>query len=260
VTDIVRTAVLGSYGVAGFATPDPWGYVVRWLGLGEPGIRIGLDDLRVELHIRVAYGLPVAEVARQVESAVRYALRRDLDREPSEVVIHIDGLAERDGGCPSSADRATRDGPGSGPRSGAGGATGRPQRQRRIRGTPVTRRWCDGTGLIEALRAAVANLDAHVDEINALNVFPVPDGDTGSNMVATMLVALEQAETVAGEPAWTIAGAIKRGALHGARGNSGVILSQILAGWRMPSTASAGSTASTSRSPCARASSAPIGP
>ena len=100
-TDIVRTAVLGSYGVAGFATPDPWGYVVRWVGLGEPGIRIGLDDLRVELHIRVAYGLPVAEVARQVESAVRYALRRDLDREPSEVAIHIDGLVERDGSLPA---------------------------------------------------------------------------------------------------------------------------------------------------------------
>jgi DAK2 domain fusion protein YloV len=94
----------------------------------------------------------------------------------------------------------------------------------------MTRRWCDGSGLLEALRAAVANLDAHVDEINALNVFPVPDGDTGSNMAATMHVALEGAEAVAGEPAWTIAGAIKRGALHGARGNSGVILSQILGG------------------------------
>jgi uncharacterized alkaline shock family protein YloU len=97
VSDIVRAAVLGSYGVAGFATPDPWGYFVRWLGLGEPGIRVTLDDLRVELHLRVAYGLPIAEVARQVESAVRYALRRDLDREPSEVAIHIDGLVERDG-------------------------------------------------------------------------------------------------------------------------------------------------------------------
>ena len=51
----------------------------------------------MELHLRVAYGLPIAEVARQVESAVRYALRRDLDREPSEVAIHIDGLVERDG-------------------------------------------------------------------------------------------------------------------------------------------------------------------
>jgi DAK2 domain fusion protein YloV len=94
----------------------------------------------------------------------------------------------------------------------------------------MTRRWCDGSGLLEALRAAVANLDTHVDEINALNVFPVPDGDTGSNMAATMRVALEQAEAVAGEPCWIIAGAIKRGALHGARGNSGVILSQILGG------------------------------
>ena len=94
----------------------------------------------------------------------------------------------------------------------------------------MTRRWCDGAGMLDALRAAVANLDANVEEINALNVFPVPDGDTGSNMAATMHVALEQAETVAGEPAWTIAAAIKRGALHGARGNSGVILSQILGG------------------------------
>jgi DAK2 domain fusion protein YloV len=94
----------------------------------------------------------------------------------------------------------------------------------------MTRRWCDGSGLLAALRAGVANLDAHADEINALNVFPVPDGDTGSNMVATMEVALEHAEAVAGEPAWTIAAAVKRGALYGARGNSGVILSQILGG------------------------------
>jgi uncharacterized alkaline shock family protein YloU len=104
VTDIIRTAVLGCYGVAGFATPDPWGYVVRWMGLGEPGIRIDLDDLRVELRIRVAYGLPIAEVARQVESAVRYALKRDLDREPGEVTIHVDRLVERDGSVPPPAE------------------------------------------------------------------------------------------------------------------------------------------------------------
>ncbi len=94
----------------------------------------------------------------------------------------------------------------------------------------MTRRWCDGPGLFGALQAAVANLEAHVEEINALNVFPVPDGDTGSNMLATMLVAVTEAEAVASEPAWTIGGAVKRGALHGARGNSGVILSQILGG------------------------------
>jgi len=94
----------------------------------------------------------------------------------------------------------------------------------------VTRRSCDGPGLLAAFRAAVANLELHVDEINALNVFPVPDGDTGSNMFATVQVALAEAELVALEPAAAIAAAIKRGALHGARGNSGVILSQIFGG------------------------------
>jgi hypothetical protein len=76
----------------------------------------------------------------------------------------------------------------------------------------------------------VANLEAHVDEVNALNVFPVPDGDTGSNMLATVRVALEEAESVTGEPAGRVAAAISFGALMGARGNSGVITSQICRG------------------------------
>ena len=92
-------------------------------------------------------------------------------------------------------------------------------------------RTCDGKGLLLACRSAVANLEAHVDEINALNVFPVPDGDTGTNMLATVKAALEEAER-AGEdaPAERIAQAVSFGALMGARGNSGVITSQILAG------------------------------
>ena len=49
-------------------------------------------------------------------------------------------------------------------------------------------------GLLGAFQAAVANLEAHVDEINALNVYPVPDGDTGSNMYATVKAALDEAE------------------------------------------------------------------
>jgi DAK2 domain fusion protein YloV len=94
----------------------------------------------------------------------------------------------------------------------------------------MTRRSCDGVGLLAAFRAAVANLEAHVEEINELNVFPVPDGDTGSNMAATVRVALEEAEGAAGQPADRIAAAISFGALMGARGNSGVITSQILNG------------------------------
>ena len=94
----------------------------------------------------------------------------------------------------------------------------------------MARRACDGPGLLEAFRAAVANLEAHVDEINALNVYPVPDGDTGSNMLATVHAALQEADAVAGQPAERVAEAISFGALMGARGNSGVITSQIFRG------------------------------
>ena len=94
----------------------------------------------------------------------------------------------------------------------------------------MARRACDGDGLLEAFRAAVANLEAHADEIDALNVYPVPDGDTGHNMLATVRAALEEAERSAGQPAERIAAAISFGALMGARGNSGVITSQIFRG------------------------------
>src|SRR3954470_19497713 len=94
----------------------------------------------------------------------------------------------------------------------------------------MARRSCDGAGLLRAFRAGVANLEAHVDEINGLNVYPVPDGDTGSNMFATVRAALDEAERVSDQPADRIAAAISFGALMGARGNSGVITSQIFRG------------------------------
>jgi uncharacterized protein len=94
----------------------------------------------------------------------------------------------------------------------------------------MSRRSGDGRGLLDAMRAAVANLEAHVDEVNALNVFPVPDGDTGSNMLATVKAALAEAERAADSSADRVAQAISLGALMGARGNSGVIASQIFRG------------------------------
>ncbi len=95
----------------------------------------------------------------------------------------------------------------------------------------MARRACNGAGLLGAFRAAVANLEANVDEINALNVFPVPDGDTGSNMLATVRAALAEAETLGDDAtAERVAAAAAFGALMGARGNSGVITSQILRG------------------------------
>ena len=96
----------------------------------------------------------------------------------------------------------------------------------------MTRLYVDGPMLIRAVRAATRNLERHVDEVDSLNVFPVPDGDTGSNMLATMKAALAEAEALSAErqDLDSVAEALSHGALTGARGNSGVILSQIIRG------------------------------
>ncbi len=88
---------------------------------------------------------------------------------------------------------------------------------------------CDGTTLLRVLEAAADRLERAVDEVNALNVYPVPDGDTGSNMLHTVRSALKAARGA--EPTVAaIAAAAAHGALMGARGNSGVILSQVIRG------------------------------
>ncbi|MEX5717607.1 DAK2 domain-containing protein [Geodermatophilus maliterrae] len=82
-------------------------------------------------------------------------------------------------------------------------------------------RWC---------RAAVTALSAGRDALDELNVFPVPDGDTGTNLLLTAraaVAALDDAVAGAGEPAWAV---LARGAVLGARGNSGTILAQLLRG------------------------------
>ncbi len=74
------------------------------------------------------------------------------------------------------------------------------------------------------------DLEKHRDEINALNVFPVPDGDTGTNMYLTLQSVANQVGSTAEKTVAGYSQAIKDGSLKGARGNSGVILSQILRG------------------------------
>jgi len=88
----------------------------------------------------------------------------------------------------------------------------------------------DGQDLKKAMLAGAAWLEEHREAVNALNVFPVPDGDTGSNMSATMQAAIRQIANSEETSAGMIAGKLAHGALLGARGNSGVILSQTLRG------------------------------
>ncbi len=88
----------------------------------------------------------------------------------------------------------------------------------------------DGQDLKRAMLVGAAWLEEHREAINALNVFPVPDGDTGSNMSATMQAAIRQIKSSEETSAGVIAAKLAHGALLGARGNSGVILSQVLRG------------------------------
>ncbi|MFC1902721.1 DAK2 domain-containing protein [Chloroflexota bacterium] len=86
-----------------------------------------------------------------------------------------------------------------------------------------------GQDLREMFTAATTWLEKSASDIDALNVFPVPDGDTGTNMLLTMRTAMEEAYRAPDRSASAVAKAMAKGSLMGARGNSGVILSQI---WR----------------------------
>lgn len=90
----------------------------------------------------------------------------------------------------------------------------------------------DASGLREWAHTSVGDLIVHSDEINRMNVFPVADADTGTNMLFTMRAAWAAAESSAEgrDDVAAVAAALANGGLHGARGNSGVILSQILRG------------------------------
>jgi len=89
----------------------------------------------------------------------------------------------------------------------------------------------DGKTLKQMILHAARHLEANKDAVNALNVFPVPDGDTGTNMAATMGSATREVERAQERTVSEMAAAMAQGSLMGARGNSGVILSQLFRGF-----------------------------
>src|SRR3712207_4806740 len=111
------------------------------------------------------------------------------------------------------------------------GTTGSDSPVRAARATTSTdpARRCTAAELRACLLAATGWLERQAATLNALNVFPVPDGDTGTNMALTMQAAVRdlQDEETAPASAAEVAARVEYGALMGARGNSGVILSQI---------------------------------
>ncbi len=87
-----------------------------------------------------------------------------------------------------------------------------------------------GLQLKELFAAATVWLERNKDQVDAINVFPVPDGDTGKNMYATMRSVMDAAQRCPEKDAAAMLAAMSQGALMGGRGNSGVILSQIIRG------------------------------
>jgi len=92
--DIVRQVTLGSYGVIDVGGWSPG----RWLAAlaGRPtGVRVSLagDRIEIDLRLQVAHGVPIAEVARQVDSAIRFAIRRAFRREVDRLSIRIGSIA-----------------------------------------------------------------------------------------------------------------------------------------------------------------------
>lgn len=95
----------------------------------------------------------------------------------------------------------------------------------------VNRRTIDASTLSRMFLAGAKNLEAKKEWINELNVFPVPDGDTGTNMTLTIMSAAAEVGALGDTDMESLAKAISSGSLRGARGNSGVILSQLLRGF-----------------------------
>lgn len=94
----------------------------------------------------------------------------------------------------------------------------------------MARKVLNGELFLKMFRGGVAYLRAHVKAVNDMNVFPVPDGDTGDNMMMTMEGGAKALSKIEGESLDDVAKSLMNGMLLGARGNSGVILSQFFAG------------------------------
>lgn len=108
---------------------------------------------------------------------------------------------------------------------------GSPTAAARGRASPTRIAYCDGRRLRRALLAAAARVARDRDELDRINVFPVPDGDTGTNLALTLQSVAEAVRPLEGEPLHVVADAAARASLLGARGNSGMIVSYFLLGF-----------------------------
>ena len=146
IRDLVRTATLATYGVTGFSGGGPLGRLLERLGIAHPGLRLEVGEtLTIDLDLDVAYGLPVAEVARQVDASVRYAIVRRAGPRAGPRSRSASGTSATSPGRPRSRSRRPRRtsrGPRTSPAAGRTSPDGPPvvRRCRVPRGVPERRR------------------------------------------------------------------------------------------------------------------------
>ena len=105
--ELARQAAASSYGVVRVAGPRWYHGLLARLGRGTSGVRVSTEPrLRIQLFLRLAPGVPVAQVTSNVEKAVRYIIQRDVGRSVDELAIHVGG-ASRSGGGGSQGSPAT---------------------------------------------------------------------------------------------------------------------------------------------------------
>ncbi len=156
------------------------------------GIEIGGngDGVTIDLHVVVEYGLNLAEVASTIRNRVSYEVERLTGLSVRAVEVHIDDVTE--------------------------------ERMTGLNG--------DREAVEKLVDAALASLEANRARIDDLNVYPVPDGDTGTNLTMTVRAVADAVDHTSAASRHSLARDVARGALMGARGNSGVIFSQIVRG------------------------------
>jgi uncharacterized alkaline shock family protein YloU len=104
VVDVVRSVALRSYGVTGLRAEGPLGGRIPWFRRHPPvEVILAPERLEIDLRISVAFGAPVVEVARQVDSAVRHAIQHALEREVDRLTIHVGALRVEPAAAPPSS-------------------------------------------------------------------------------------------------------------------------------------------------------------
>ena len=155
----------------------------------------------IDMYIIVSYGVKISEVANNVQSTVKYTLEKSLNVSVNSINIYVQGVRVNNTGKKSLG--------------------GQLEMISKI----------NGKLFADMIIQGAQNLSNNADLVDSLNVYPVPDGDTGTNMNLTMTSGREEVENNLSKNIGELGKTFSKGLLMGARGNSGVILSQLFRGF-----------------------------